>query len=180
VESAPTGGEPIRQWYALRSKPKREEAAAALLERAGIETYLPRVRVQKRAYQPPVVEPLFPGYLFGRLNPTAGDLRLANYTPGVLCVVSFGEQPCPVPDSVIDYIQQRINRGRGRVNGPDYRKGDIVAITSGPLRDTEAVFDCRLTPAGRARVLVQILQRLCRAEVHTDQLRLVKKAAGVA
>lgn len=170
----------IRQWYVLRSKPKKEAASAALLQRAGIEVYVPEVRVQKRPYHPPTVEPLFPGYLFSRLSPQLGEIRLARYTPGILYVVGFGEEACPVPDDLIVSIQQRIAREKGRAAFPDYQPGERVLITSGPLRDLEGVFDRRLSASGRVRVFIHILHRLCGAEVHIGQLQRAGKAAGIA
>lgn len=169
-----------RDWYVLRSKPRREASAAVLLRRGGIEVYVPQLKVQKQLHRPPTVEPLFPGYLFGRLDPQKGEIRLAQYTPGILYVVGFGAEPCPVPNELILSIQERIARGwKGRVE-PEYRQGERVVIASGPLRDVEAIFDRKLSPKGRVRVLVKILSRLCGVEVHVGQLRRSGKAMGTA
>lgn len=167
-----------RQWYALRAKPRRETAAAGLLERAGVEVYVPQVKVQKRRYTPPTVEPLFPGYLFGRLDSTAGEIRLARYTPGILHVLGYGEEPWPVPDALIDTLQARLAARNGQLVGPDYKPGERVLITRGPFHDVEAVFDCRLSASGRVRVLINLVERLCRAEVHVSDLRRASKAAS--
>jgi transcriptional antiterminator RfaH len=172
--------EPSRHWYALRAKPHKESSAAALLERAGLEVYVPKVKVKLRPYSPPTVEPLFPGYLFGRLSAPLGELRLARYTPGILYVVGYGEEPWPLPDSFIANLQERIVRSRGFIGEPDYHPGERVIITRGPLRDVEAIFEERLSASGRVRVLINILKRLCRAEVHVSDLRRTSKAAVVA
>ena len=170
----------MKEWYALRSKPKKEAQAAALLERAGIEMYLPMVTTSKGLGMVSQSEPLFPGYLFSRLDPLRGELQMARYTHGVLYVVGFGDQPCPVPDDLILSIKERIARSRGRKALPEFHRGDRVVVTSGPFRDVEAIFDSQLSAAGRAMVLMQMLQRLCRAEVHIGQLRLVTQVAGRA
>jgi transcriptional antiterminator RfaH len=178
VEGEP-GASCSRQWYALRAKPRRESAAASLLERAGFEVYLPQVKVQKRKYNPPIVEPLFPGYLFGRLDPSAGELRLARYTPGILHVLGYGEEAWPVPDSLIVSLQARLAARNGSLIGPDYKPGERVLITRGPFQDVEAIFDCRLSASGRVRVLINLVTRLCRAEVHVNDLRRARQAAGL-
>jgi hypothetical protein len=49
--------------------------------------------------------------------------------------------------------------------------GDRVVITAGPLRDVEAIFDRTLSPSGRVCVLIRMLERLCRAEVHVSGLQ---------
>ncbi len=160
----------VRQWYVLRSKPKKEATSAALLQRAGIEVYVPEVKVQKQPYRPPAIEPLFPGYLFSRLSPQLGEIRLAKYTPGISYVVGFGGEAYQVPDDLIVSIQQRIARGNGRTS-PAFQHGERVVITSGPLRDIEAIFDRQLSASGRVRLFIRILQRLCQAEVYIGQLR---------
>ncbi len=169
----------MKQWYALRSKPRREASAAALLSRAQIEVYLPEVAVRQQGGKSPIVAPFFPGYLFCRLDPQLGEIQLARYTTGILHVVGYGGQPWPLPDDLILAIQQRLAGFKGLSAKPDFRPGDRVVITGGSLRDVEAIFDRHLSASGRARVLIEILHRLCHANVHVGQLRRVK-AAGVA
>ncbi len=170
----------MRQWYALRTKPRQETLAATLLTGAGIEVYFPQERVHKQHGKPPVSEALFPGYLFGRLDPERAEIRLAGYTPGILYVVGYGGEPYPVPDDLIAYIRQRLARRLGRPDRDDLRQGDRLVILSGPLRGVEAVFDRHLSATGRVRILVQILRRLCPAEVDIRQLKRVGKAASAA
>jgi len=170
----------MKQWYAMRSKPKKESWAAALLARAGIEVYLPEVAICKQRGKPPVSEPFFPGYLFGRLDPLLGEIRLATYTSGILYVVGYGNQPWPVPDGLVLSIQKRLAREPRIAAVADFSQGDRLIVTSGPLRDLEAIFDRHLSAAGRVQVLVQILERFCRTELHIGQLRRISKAAGTA
>ena len=170
----------MKEWYALRSKPRREFFAASQLTRAGIEVYVPQIKVHRQHGKPSACEPFFPGYFFSHLDPQQAELHLAKYTPGVLYVVGYGDEPAPVPEALITSIQRRLDRSHG--SGPlvDFRPGDRVVITSGPLQGLEAVFDCALSPTGRVRVLIQILQRVCRAELRASQLRRAGKVAGRA
>lgn len=168
----------MREWYALRAKTKKELAAADLLTRAGIEVYVPQVRVNGIYGKPPVLQPFFPGYFFSKLDAERGEIRLANYTAGVLYVLNFCGQPWPVPDDLIFAIKERLAQSRGRLPLPEFRPGDRLVVTRGPFADADAIFDCRLSAAGRVRVLIQMLHRLCRVDLHIDQLRQVGKAAG--
>lgn len=168
----------MKQWYTLRSKPKRESSAATLLTKAGIEVYVPMIKAHKQHGRPPILEPFFPGYFFGRLDPLTGEIRLASYTPGIRYVVGYDDQPCPVPDELVSSIQERLARAQGPAGLVDYRPGERLVITQGPLRDVEAIFDRRLSATGRVRVLIRILERFCPAEVHVGQLRRASKAAG--
>lgn len=168
----------MKEWYALHSKPKRELSAAGLLANAAIEVYVPLVKVNKVYGRPPVLVPFFPGYLFGKLDPANGEIRLANYTPGILHVVSFGGRPWPVPDDLILAIGERLAENRGRLPQVHFRPGDRLVVTAGPFSGIEAIFDCQLSPAGRVRVLIQFLHQLCRVDLHVGQLRQASKAAG--
>lgn len=159
-----------REWYVLRSKPRREGLAGNLLERAGIEVYVPSIKCPKTRTQPARLEPFFPSYLFARLDPTRGELRLANYTAGVLHVVGFGEQPTPIPAPLVEEIRVRLLSGRARAQ-PIFERGERVVITSGPLDDVEAIFDRELSPTGRVRVLIEMLERLCPVDLKVEQLR---------
>ena len=156
----------MKQWYVLRAKPRRESFAEGLLARAGVEVFVPRVRVHHRS-RLVSQELLFPGYFFARLDATLGQVHMASYTPGVLQVVSFGGQAAPVPDSLVEGIRERLTHSER----DELRYGDRVVITRGPMKDVEAVFDRRLSALGRVQVLIEVLERVCRAEVGLDQLR---------
>ncbi len=169
----------MKQWYVLRSKPKREASAAAVLERAEIEVYLPQISTQRERAVPSLV-PFFPSYLFARLDPDRGELQMARYAQGIMYVVSYGEEPCPVPDDLVSLIKERLASSRGLVPAVEFRQGDRVLVTAGALRDVEAIFDRHLSATGRVQVLVQMLQRLCRVDLHVGQLRLLRKATGAA
>ena len=168
----------MKQWYTVRSKPRREFAAATLLTKAGIEVYVPMIRAHKQHGKPPVLEPLFPSYFFSRLDPFMGEIRLASYTPGVRHVIGYDNQPWPVPDELVSSIQERLAHSQGPAGLVDYRHGERLIITQGPLRDVEAIFDRRLSATGRVRVLIRILERYCPAEIHVAQLRRAGKATG--
>jgi transcriptional antiterminator RfaH len=167
----------MKQWYALRSKPKRESAAAALLDRAGLEVFVPEIKVKKRAGNAVVVEPFFPGYLFSRLDASAGEIHMANYTHGILYVVGYAQEPWPVPDGLIATLKERLAHQPGRALLADVNHGDRLLITNGPFKGFEAVFDRYLSPTGRVQVLIEILNRVCRAEIDAGQLRNVGRAA---
>ena len=169
----------MKEWYALHAKPKKELSAADLLAKAGIEVYVPQVKVNKQYGRPPVLEPFFPGYFFGRLDPARGEIRLASYTSGVFYVVSFGGQPWPLPDDLIYAIKERLAENRGHLPLADYHRGDRLVVVSGPLKGAEAIFDCQLSPTGRVRVLIQMIHRLCRVDLHVGELRQAGKAAGI-
>lgn len=170
----------MRQWYAMRSKPKKELSAIAMLARADIETYFPTIASKRFPGRSTETVPFFPSYFFAHLDAEIGEFQLARYTQGVLHLVGYGGEPCPVPDQLIELIKERVTGLQGRGIQVDLSRGDRVVITNGPLQGTEAIFDRHLSATGRAHVLVQMLHRLCATDVYVGQLKLLKRAAGIA
>jgi transcriptional antiterminator RfaH len=135
----------------------------------------------RRPYPKPAIrEPLFPGYVFGSLDPVAGDFRLARNTYGVRYIVSYGSDPCPVPTELVETLQAMLERERRKSAPASFQPGDQVVITSGPFRGIEAIFERELPSFGRVTVLLRILQRICRAQVHARDLRPSQAAMRTA
>src|SRR5262245_46783533 len=93
------------RWYVLRTKPRCEGLATAALRARELEVYFPRLVVgawARSAMGPSgATEPLFPGYLFVRLELPA-QYGTAAWTPGVRGLVGFGDgQPEPIDDRVL-------------------------------------------------------------------------------
>jgi transcriptional antiterminator RfaH len=161
----------MKHWYALYTKPYKEQQVCSFLESKGFETYLPTLKIRKNGHYK--VTPFFSCYLFVRAHPSSGLFSL-RWTPGLRRVVSFGEQPALVNDNVVSFLRQRL----AEMQEPGYRAypfnpGDRVVMLSGPLRDFEAVFESGLSSGQRARVLVDFLGRWTRCEVEIDRLKKV-------
>ena len=159
----------MEQWYVVQTKARRERFAYDRLDAAGLEVLLPQIAVNRHGS---VVsrEPLFPGYLFARLDPGSGHIHMVSYSAGVSRVVGFGGEPTPVPEELVAAIKER-SRAETEGRSPAFRAGDSVLSAHGPLKDVEAIFDRRLSATGRALVLIQIVERVCRTEVHLSHLR---------
>ena len=161
----------MEHWYALYTRPHKEHHVNSVLESKGLETYLPTVRVKKNGRRK--IEPFFSCYLFARFD--ASDvLPGINWTPGLRRVVSFGGQFVTVSDEVISLIRGRLAE-MGELSYPAlrFKPGDRVAITTGPLRDFDAIFDQSLSSQDRAWVLVEFLGRWTQCEVSLDCLERV-------
>lgn len=159
----------MKRWYALYTKPHKEEQVSSFLESGGFETYLPTVKIRKNGNYK--VMPFFSCYLFVRVEPSNG-LSTLRWTPGLRRIVSFGDQPALVDERLISFIKERLAeiQESGRT-GYQFQPGDQVVVTSGPLRDFEAVFDQKLSSQNRAKILVDSLGRWTRCEVEIDCLR---------
>ncbi len=159
----------MERWYALYTKPKKEHQVDSLLQEQGIETYLPTVRRKVRRRDRPERVIFFPSYLFARLDFQIVPLSSITWMPGVQRIVSFGDQPAVVADEIVALLRQRLEDieevGYGRL-----RQGDRVRITSGPLRDLEAVFDRPVSSAERVRILLDVVGRMMPVEIDYSQI----------
>ncbi len=167
----------MENWYVLYTKPRCEQQVERGLAANGIEVYCPSLRIPPRKGRPST-RPFFPCYLFARVDLDQVGLSRLNWTPGMRHVVEFGGVPSHVDESVIARIRERLARsGAVDDSGEMLEEGDRVVITSGPLQDIEAVFDKRLSSAGRVRVLVQLLRRWTTIDLEASALR---KAGGLS
>lgn len=167
----------MQQWYALYTKPHREHQVQAYLDDRHVETFYPIIPAPHRKGRP-TVRAFFPCYLFTHVDLAQIGLWTLHFAPGMRGVVMFGGIPAPVDERFIAELQERLMRADVvDTYGQVLEAGDPVLITSGPLAQIEAVFDRRLSPAGRVRVLVQLLKRWTKVELDSDALR---KIGGVS
>src|SRR5262249_44533962 len=116
--------------------------------------------------------PLFPGYLFCRLNLNTRLLPLFT-TPGVMRLVGVGQTPVPVDDSEIDAIHAVLKAGRATRPWPMPETGERVRIESGPLLGVEGVLIGQRKNS-RLVISVTLLQRAIAVEVDADIARPVR------
>jgi len=155
-------------WYALYTKPHKEEQVRSLLEGEGREVYLPTFRVARPRAGRRERRPFFPCYLFVRGDPTTGDIANIRWTPGLRRVISYGDTPVVVPDEMVDLIRTRLAEMEAEFRKPPgtrYKPGQHVRITEGPLASMEAIFERSVSSGERVRVLVDVLGRLTACEL---------------
>ncbi len=161
----------MEYWYTLYTKPHKEQQVSSFLGSKGFETYLPTVKTRKNGNYRAV--PFFSCYLFVRVDSSDG-LSTLRWTPGLRRVVSFGDQPALVDERVISLIKERLTDiHESSHTAHRFEPGDRVAITSGPLRDLEAIFDQKFSSRDQAKVLVDFLGRWTSCEVEIDRLEKV-------
>jgi len=161
----------IAYWYVLHSKPHKEKLLAEQLELRKIETFAPRIRVQRVNPRAQPMRPYFPGYIFVRTDLQEIGLSTLQYVPGASGLITFGGEPASVPDGFIHAIRQRvdeINLAGGELFDA-LKPGETVQVHSGPFAGYEAIFDARLPGKERVRVLLKMLR---------DRTMLVELPAG--
>jgi len=160
-------------WFAVQVRARSEKLVASILENKGFENLLPVYKIKRqRSDRVLAIElPLFPGYLFCRLDLTRRLLPLFT-TPGVVRLLGVGNTPIPVDDSEIDAVLAIVKAGRFPRPWPMVEKGQRVRIEAGPLTGVEGILvgqrkNCRLV------VSVTLLKRAISVEIDEDAARPV-------
>ena len=158
-------------WYAVRIKPNQGNLVQSNLERLGLEVFCPFLKRTKfvRRKKQIVVGPLFPGYLFARLNIEI-HFRLVNYSRGALGIVIFGSVPAEIDGSMIESIKSRLEEGCLTIKPPTFQPGEAVRIEQGPLVGFEAVFEREMTDQERVILLLNTLSFQARIEIDRDMI----------
>lgn len=155
------------RWYLVYCKPRQESTARRNLERQGYVTYLPRVRQPRRRQgrATTAIAPMFPRYLFVRLNQETDNWGPIRSTLGVVSLVRFGGTAAAVPDDLIAALRAREDEhGLQVLPAEQYRPGARVRITEGGFSGYEGIFLAR-TARDRVTVLLQVLGRHTRATI---------------
>jgi transcriptional antiterminator RfaH len=148
-------------WYAIRSKPNKEDFLAGQLEAYGVEVFYPRIFVKTVNPRARKVRPYFPSYLFVHVDLEKVNTSTLRWMPGAVSLISFDGEPAAVPDLLISTIQRQIefiNASEKKfVDG--LKPGDSVLVQDGPFAGYEAIFDGRISGRDRVRVLLNFLQK---------------------
>ena len=157
----------MNRWYVVNTQAQQEARAELNLRRQGFEVWLPRFQRARRHARriDTVLAPLFPGYLFVRLDLSVQPWRAINGTFGVVRLLCYGDAPLAVPDRLVEEIMQRCD-GSGTVVLPLRRLalGESVRVAVGPFADLEGLFQ-EMSGLDRVVLLFNLLGRKVRASV---------------
>ena len=162
----------VKSWYLVYTKPRQEDVAMTNLARQGYGVYLPRVRQlrKRQGRRVPVVEPLFPRYLFIHLDTHTDNWGPIRSTLGVASLVRFGREPARVPDELVAFLQQKEGQhGLHAWAEPAYKTGDRVRVAEGAFQGYEGILLAK-TSRERVIVLLDILGKQVRTLIASAQL----------
>jgi transcription elongation factor/antiterminator RfaH len=160
------------RWYAVYTKPRCEQKTADGLSRRAVETFLPKIEVIRKRKSRSVrqAEPLFPCYVFARIEADSEHFYAAKWTPGVRKVLGVGDTLSHVPDSVIECIRERMGTGDAIRPQQRFEAGDRVRVLKGPLCNLVGLFKGEISANGRAKILMDILRNPREVEVHLSEI----------
>lgn len=176
MSSTPITAAPC-SWYVVQCQPTKErQAAVALHDQFQVNVYVPQLKRRGRGKQRGT--PLFPSYVFVQTDLRVVPPSKINATQGVQGVVVFDQQPQPIPAAMIEAIRQRVDQLNEQGGFPQhqFRPGDPITITRGPLRGLDAIFEGPMKANERIRVLIDFLGQLRKVDVPVDAVEPLASA----
>jgi len=163
-----------RRWVAVFTVPQNERSVVRHLDMRQVESFLPTCessRVWKNRQRVKIVQPLFPAYVFARiqLEERSSILR----SPGVLRIIGNRQGPIPVSDSEIEFLKSDFCRHRVE----PYRElvvGERVRIRRGSMQGVEGIL-VRKKAGLRFVLTLELLNQHAAVEVDADELEPILK-----
>jgi transcription antitermination factor NusG len=148
-------------WFAVQTWPRYEKKVAAELESKAVIAFLPLLRDKhKWSDRTCMVElPLFPGYVFARIQPALEARIPILRTNGVTNFVGARGTGTPIPDGQIESVRTVLSRGISFQAHPFLNVGQRVRIRSGSLQGIEGVLVGKDNDDASLVVSIQIIQR---------------------
>jgi transcriptional antiterminator RfaH len=175
-EQADTLPGATKDWYVIYAKARQEVLARDNLARQGYEVYLPltRNRRRRRGKHTVCVEPLFPRYLFIRLDKVTDNWGPIRSTFGVQTLVRFGDQPARVPGNLVDALMSHDDE-EGCQNLPvvDFQPGEAVRIVDGVMAGYEGIVRAR-NSTDRVTILLDFAGKYTELAMSRHQLEHVR------
>jgi transcription elongation factor/antiterminator RfaH len=148
----------LRLWYVIHTKPGDENRVRTHLHNQEIESFSPLLETYQycNGRMIPKIKPLFPNYLFARL-----DLELHYYkvkwTRGVNKILGSGNEPISISAKVIQTIKERSGKDNLVKLEDELKDGDMVQVNSGPFKSLRGVFQKMMSSKGRVRILLSLI-----------------------
>ncbi len=161
------------KWFAVYTSPRHEKRVDQYLALREIEHYLPLYHPRRRWSDGSIVTldlPLFPGYLFVRIDQSV-RVRVLE-VPGVLTFVGGpGRQPAPLPEAEIETLRAGLHLRRAE---PHHliTVGQRARIRSGALAGMEGVV-VRQKGGLRVVLTVNLILRSVAVEVDGTELEAI-------
>lgn len=157
-------------WFALKVRLRNEGAVHRALTRKAYETFLPTY-TDLRRYSDRIKKvdaPLFPGYLFCRIDPVQRLPVLT--TAGVEYIVSLNGEPEPVPEHEVAAIERITRNGAAAKPWPYLQAGHRVRVECGAFAGLEGILTGERGDE-RLVISVTLLQRSVAVEIDRTWIR---------
>ena len=167
-------------WLLIYTKANEEKKANENLLRQGFKTFLPLIAPTNKNSDLKSLVPIFPRYIFAKIDLDLHNWTTIKYTYGVNSIVMFSEKFTSIPDNIIESIKDRLNEKdiyKEDISEVDYKKGDLVSIKKGQFAGIDAIFLAKKSK-DRVRLLLKLLNTSVLAEITSSDIgnkKIVKK-----
>jgi transcription antitermination factor NusG len=167
--------ETLFPWFALQVRSNHEAGVAEFLRGRGFSPFFPVYRNRKVwSDRIKVVDaPLFPGYMFCRVN--IEDRMPILTAPGVIRIVGYNRVPVAVEEAEIKSLQALVTSGLPHQPWPFLKIGEQFQIESGPLQGLKGIL-VEVRGAHRLVLSVTLLQRSVAVEIDAAFVKLLSSA----
>jgi len=165
-----------KEWFAIKTKPRKEFYAKKNFENQNFEVFLPTTtRITRHARKvKEVLSPLFPGYLFLHLAPEERNWVTISSTFGASGPVRFGDYYPPVPEWFMNELIARSNESGiiqvGMKEKYGFQPGDRVRLEGPNQTIIEGILKA-IDGRDRAIILIEMLKREVATKVPLSSLR---------
>lgn len=166
----------IPSWYVLHTRSRFENVVFEGLTKKSIEVFLPKASVRSRRLDRKAMirVPLFPGYVFVKSDLTPSNQIEIVKTAGAVRLVGTRSGPVPVSAETIESLKIIVSGDNKVLTGTDFKKGDRVAVISGPLEGVIGTF-VRYRGIGRVIVSIDALSQFASVEVDEEDVEILTR-----
>jgi transcription antitermination factor NusG len=160
-----------KKWFAVHTRSRHEKLVDKLLSNQDVESFLPLLHVhsQWKDRKKWVDKPLFPGYLFVRID--WEEMSTVRQTKGIVSIIGFEPgKPAPVPEKDVENIRKLVESKVKTDPYPYLKPGQEVSVRRGPLRGVTGT----IVRKGRKSMLVisvPVLGRSVAVEINAEMVQ---------
>lgn len=167
-----------REWFALYTWSCQEKRVAQHLSARNIDFFLPlyrRVSRWKNGLRVPIDSPLFPGYVFVKIE-RREKVRVLEL-PGAHSIVGTGREPAPLPSEEIEALRQGIHLLNAEPH-PYLSVGDRARVRRGPLEGMTGIV---VRKKNRCRIVLslELIMRSVSVEVDDQDIETLETSSSV-
>ena len=125
----------MKNWYLIKTKPQQEVIATQNLTNQNFNVFFPKAVIKNKT------TPLFPSYLFIKLDDKTQKWTPIRSTKGVSNFVRFGLSFAKAPNQIINLtITQQQQTIEKMINICSHHKGDYLEVQAGVLKVNKLFF----------------------------------------
>ena len=173
----------MKAWYAVHTYSGHENKVKTNIERRAeslrLKDKISRILVpveeetrNRNGRRATIKRKVFPGYVLIEMELDDQTWYLVKNTIGVTGFVSSGNKPVPLQEREVQNILESLAGGGARLT-PQWQKGEVIRVTSGPFADFNGTIEEVNTDKQKVKVLISIFGRDTPVELDFNQIERV-------